>query len=271
MSPSVFSVGPGLSTTYGTSTRAPTMPSASTRKPETRRVNARRDMGPSLFAGAYPLGRPVGELLMFPDRHLGLEVVDQPARGLERLLAVRAGGGHDHRSVAERQVADPVDGGERGHGEVGGHLLGHGAQLALGGGVGGVGQLRHRLALVVVTHGAHEHGGAAGGMIAHRGHDLVDRQRGVTKSEQPDDVHVKSLQISHVRRFLRTWWTMAAVPMTATVAPAAVSVASLTGSRLPTTVVRFSRSSRSWTKAASFVHDGFHPASRSPAQSTTHG
>src|SRR4029079_13739310 len=92
-SPIVFSVGPGLSTTYGTGSMAPITANASARKPATSRVRARRDMDElyafrapgisgALVAGADPLGVSVGEHLVLPDGHLVLEVVDQPAARL---------------------------------------------------------------------------------------------------------------------------------------------------------------------------------------------
>src|SRR5690242_8946882 len=78
-SPIVFSVGPGLSTTYGTGTMAPITANASVRKPATSRVRARRDMDElyafrtALFAGTDPFGAAVGEHLVLPDGHLALE------------------------------------------------------------------------------------------------------------------------------------------------------------------------------------------------------
>src|SRR5687767_840832 len=123
--PMVFSVGPGLSTTYGTGSHAPVTPRASTRKPETIKGSARRHMVMSLIAGADPLRGPVGELLVFPDEHLGLERVDQLSGGLEGLSPMGAGHGHDDRDLPQGQLPHPVHGGERGDRVLGGHLLGH--------------------------------------------------------------------------------------------------------------------------------------------------
>src|SRR5215469_10341327 len=71
---------------------------------------------------------------------------------------------------------------------------------------------------------------------------LVHRQRVVADSDEPDEVHgAKNTWNRHRTRYVSGLWrrrarrTMAAVPMTATVAPAAVIVASLPASRRPTT------------------------------------
>src|SRR4051812_2354279 len=63
-------------------------------------------------AGTHPFLGAVGELLVLPDRHLALEVVDQPPARREGLRAVRAGDGDDDREVPDAEVADAVDGGQ---------------------------------------------------------------------------------------------------------------------------------------------------------------
>src|SRR5690625_1240059 len=62
--------------------------------------------------GADPLTSAVGELLVLPDGHLCLDVVDQPAAGVEGFFAVSRSGRDDDRGVADLQVADAV---QRGH------------------------------------------------------------------------------------------------------------------------------------------------------------
>ena len=59
---------------------------------------------------ADPLLGPVVEDLVLPDRHLGLQRVDQGARGGEGVAAVGRGGGDDDGEVADPQLADPVHG-----------------------------------------------------------------------------------------------------------------------------------------------------------------
>src|SRR3979409_2640419 len=46
-------------------------------------------MGPAYVStGADPLARTIGKVLVFPNRNLGLELVDQPAAGREGDIAV---------------------------------------------------------------------------------------------------------------------------------------------------------------------------------------
>ena len=128
--------------------------------------------------------------------------------------------------------------------------------------------------MIMVPDSAGEDGDATGGGVSDGGVNLVDRQRGLPQLGEPDDVHpatlhrgashsgIHSAQANSVlhpkagspdyvprlglvaypasstqdsRRRLRTWRTIAAVPMTATVAPAAVIVASFFASRRPAT------------------------------------
>src|SRR6201996_127659 len=64
------------------------------------------------FAGTVP------ELLVLPDRHGRLQLVDQHPAGLEGVAAVGAGHRHHHGQVANGQVADPVHGGHADRGEL---------------------------------------------------------------------------------------------------------------------------------------------------------
>src|ERR1035441_2082580 len=64
---------------------------------------------------ADPFAGAVGEPLVFPDGHRGLELINQRPAGVQRLGAVRAGHRHEHRRCADRQVADAMHGGDPGH------------------------------------------------------------------------------------------------------------------------------------------------------------
>src|SRR5277367_683794 len=105
--PRVFSVGPGPRMTYGTGTSTATARAAITPSEAISRVSARRDMA-CFSRGADPLIRPVGELLVLPDRHGGLQLVDELAARVERFSPVRGGYRSDHSQIADGQVADGV-------------------------------------------------------------------------------------------------------------------------------------------------------------------
>ena len=60
-----------------------------------------------------PLVRAVGEVLVLPDRHRRLQVVDQRPRRVERLAPVGRRRDHDHGDVPELQPPHPVHRGER--------------------------------------------------------------------------------------------------------------------------------------------------------------
>src|SRR4051812_49076614 len=59
--------------------------------------------------GVDPLLIAVGPDFLLPDGDLLFEGVDQPAAGLERLLAVRATDGDHDADLAQVEVADAVD------------------------------------------------------------------------------------------------------------------------------------------------------------------
>ncbi len=59
---------------------------------------------------ADPLLGTVGKALVFPDRHLRLEVVDQAPCGRERLVAVRSTRSHNDGQVADLQGPGAVVG-----------------------------------------------------------------------------------------------------------------------------------------------------------------
>ena len=62
---------------------------------------------------ADPFLRAVGELLVFPDGHFVLEVVDQSATGLEGLTPVGTRHGDDDGEVTDAQIPHAVDRRER--------------------------------------------------------------------------------------------------------------------------------------------------------------
>src|ERR1700677_3784233 len=81
-SPSVFSVGPGPRITYGTGTSTPTTTPTTAARPAMASVRERRDMLGRLRA-ADPFIGTVGEPLVLPDRHRGLQLVDQRVAGVK--------------------------------------------------------------------------------------------------------------------------------------------------------------------------------------------
>ncbi len=125
---------------------------------------------------------------MLPDRDLVLQVVDQHPAGLEGLAAVRAGHGHDHREIADGQVADPVDRGQGTDRVLGHHAFGDAAHLGLGRRVAGVAERVDVRPAVVVAHRADEERRSARRVVADGREDLVDRERGLTDLEEPDRV-----------------------------------------------------------------------------------
>src|SRR5487761_1705305 len=129
--PSVFSVGPGLRMTYGTGRTAATTAATTTATPATSRVRARRGMVRRLRV-VDPLVGTVAEVLVLPDGHARLDLVDQGVTAVQRLGPVRAGHRTHDREVAHHQVAHPVRGGQPADGEVGGHLRRDPAQFVGG-------------------------------------------------------------------------------------------------------------------------------------------
>ena len=126
---------------------------------------------------------------MLPDRHRGLQLVDQRAAGVEGLGPVRARHGDDHGQIADLQVSDPVHRGDRRDTELGRDMLGDPAQLGLGGGMRAVGKGADLLVVVFVPDRAGKDDDAAGRGVGHGGADLVDRQRGLPYPDQPNNVH----------------------------------------------------------------------------------
>src|SRR5215470_11699527 len=187
-SPSVLRVGPGLRITYGTGRMIAATAAATTPETATYKVSWRREVARRLRI-ADPLTRAVAEVLLFPDRHAVLQVVDQGAARPERLAAVRAGDGHHDREITHGQLPDPVHGGQRPHVEVRRHLFGHDPQLGRCGRVRTVGQPGNFTGPVMVADRAHEQRDAACSRIGDGDPYLVHRQRRIPQLGDPDHVH----------------------------------------------------------------------------------
>src|SRR5262245_50570555 len=63
-------------------------------------------------AGMDPLLAPVLPVLLFPDGYELLERVDEPAAGLEGLLAMGAAHRYDDADLTQFELSDPVDQGQ---------------------------------------------------------------------------------------------------------------------------------------------------------------
>src|SRR5215472_6328962 len=190
--PSVFSVGPGVRATYGTGATTATTSAIRTPAAATSSVAARRDMGGRLRA-VDPVAVTAGVLLVLPDRHARLQLLDQRAAGLEGLGAVRAGHGHHDREVADIQVAHAVHGGDGGHAVAGRDLLGDPPQLHRGRGMGAVAEPDHILAVIVVPDRADEQRDAPGRRVRDRADHLVHRQGRAADLGEPDGFHTPKL------------------------------------------------------------------------------
>jgi hypothetical protein len=125
---------------------------------------------------------------MLPDRHALLQLVDQLPSGGERVAAMTACHGDDHRQITDSQLPDPVNRGERDHVVRLDHLLGDLAQGGVDARVRRVVESRHVSAVIVVADRADEQGDATGMRIAHDPEHLVDRELRITHLEQPDGV-----------------------------------------------------------------------------------
>src|SRR6058998_2926130 len=122
--------------------------------------------------------RAVVGVLLLPDRHDRLELVDGGARRCERGVAMRRPRGDDDRDLADGEVADAVV-----HDETQRRVLGLETSrdlthLRLGHlRIGLVLEMRDHLPAAAVAHRAEEHDDAAESRVAHRRKRVVDRQR----------------------------------------------------------------------------------------------
>jgi hypothetical protein len=136
----------------------------------------------------------VGEPLMLPDRHGGLQHVDQLPARVEGVGPVRAGHRGHHGQLADGQVAGAVhDGDTQDALELLRDQPGDPAQFGLGGRVRAVGQAGHALVVVAVPDRSGEQRDAARAGARDRGPDLVDGQFGIPDGDQPHDVHLARL------------------------------------------------------------------------------
>jgi hypothetical protein len=132
---------------------------------------------------ADPLLRTVGKRLVLPDRHLGLQIVNEAASGGKCLVAMGGGGSHHDGEVADLQRPRAVVGSEP-HTPVGvSHLSPHSLQLVQGTRMRGVVKGLHGLLgpcdPVVVADRTDEDDDASGPRVRNGGKSGVDRERGV--------------------------------------------------------------------------------------------
>lgn len=150
---------------------------------------------------SHPLIRPVGERLVLPDGNARFELVDQPTRRAERLVAMGRGGGHDDGEVPYRQVTDPVMSGQSRLGEQVGHLGGHPVKGCQRLRVRGVVEGGHSLLglSVVVADRADEQDEPARRWVAHRPDDGVHGQRFVHDRDLRGDQAVHAAEPTPLR------------------------------------------------------------------------
>src|SRR4051794_40164055 len=119
-SPSTSRVPPGAQVTYGTgmttsSTASTTNTIAATRAVTVCRVIRPRRSRLAVRRQPDPFGAAVDERLLLPDRHLGLDGVDQRAARVQRGPAVHGARGDDHGEVADLEVPAAVRDGDGEH------------------------------------------------------------------------------------------------------------------------------------------------------------
>jgi hypothetical protein len=136
-----------------------------------------------MLGQANPFLRTVEEGLVLPDRHLRLEVVDQPARGRERLGSVRGRCCDHYGELSESERANAVVCRQLALWKGGGNLTHHALQLTQGQRVRGVLQSLDDPLLagraVVVTDRAEEEHHTPGPRVLDRTQRGVHGQRGV--------------------------------------------------------------------------------------------
>lgn len=141
-----------------------------------------------------PFVAAVGEHLVFPDRHFGLEPVDQRTAGVVRLVSVGGGRRHEYGDLTDLQRTDPVYGGQRVHVVLVGDLLRDLPQPLQRTRVGRVVEVGDRFAVVVVAHEAAEQVHCTSPRIVHGTKDLCWVERTLADVDQADHVgHLISL------------------------------------------------------------------------------
>lgn len=135
-------------------------------------------------AGGYPFRGAIGESLVFPDRDLVLQPVDeQPAR-LESLAPVDRRYRDDHGEITDHQIADPMDCRHRDHRDSGSHLASDLFQLGECARMRRVRETINAAAAVVVADSTSKKGGASSSRISDGGQAFVRRQRRIADVEQ---------------------------------------------------------------------------------------
>jgi putative hydrolase len=131
-----------------------------------------------------PLLGAVGEDLVLPDRHLGLEGVDEVTGRVERLPAMRCRRRDDHGQVTDLEPPDAVHGGDPSYVVGSGHLAADVRKALGGGGMGGVVEGDDGLAEVVVADLPDEEDQPTRSVVVERGHHLGHVEGGVADVDQ---------------------------------------------------------------------------------------
>jgi len=139
---------------------------------------SRRNVRPAnCSATSHPLGRPIGQLLSFPDRHLRLDLVDERPACFKSFLPMFRGNRDRDGDIADRQIAQAVFNGHRPN-AVGSRnpfsdLPHHPCRVRMG----FVPQGDDRMTMVVVAHHAEESRHPTGGPIGNESDQRVDVDR----------------------------------------------------------------------------------------------
>ncbi len=129
---------------------------------------------------------PGGEALLLPDRHLGLERVDQVRAGRQGRAAVHRPDSDDDGEVADLEVTHPVLDRQRNHVVLGGGLLGAAGQRGLGARVLGVVERDHGRPGVVVADHTDEEGDPADRRVLHQAEQPVHAERSLGDAGRAD-------------------------------------------------------------------------------------
>src|SRR5690625_1752171 len=139
----------------------------------------------ALICTSGPVFCAVGVFLMFPDRHGGLDPVNEFFQYRKRFGAVRGRNCDEKRHITDLEITNSVGNSQPMHARAVRELPGNLLQNFLGTGVGGIAQRRHVLAAVVIAHRTHERGNGPGLGIRNQGHHLRDINRSGTYLRKP--------------------------------------------------------------------------------------